>query len=65
MENEILEEIKKQDKKLTALIQSMEQIRKYFLWTFVITIATIILPLIILIFTIPWFLRTMTSAFSL
>lgn len=65
MENEILEEIKKQDKKLTALIQSMEQIRKYFFWTLIITVATIILPLIILIFAIPWFLKTMTSAFSL
>jgi hypothetical protein len=65
MENELLEKIKEQDVKLDAIYKSIEKMRKYFLWTLIVTIATIVLPLIALIAVIPWFLKIMTSAYSI
>ncbi|MCD6550204.1 hypothetical protein J7K24_01510 [bacterium] len=53
MNEEILEKLKEQDKKLDAIYHSVEKTRRYFLWTFIITIAMIILPLIGLIILLP------------
>jgi hypothetical protein len=65
MDQEILEKFEKQDKKLDDIYHSIERMRKYFLWTLIITIATIVLPLIALIAVIPWFLKIITSAYSI
>ena len=65
MENEILAKIQEQDKKLDDIYRSIEKMRKYFLWTLIVTIATIVLPMIALIAIIPWFLKTMTSAYGM
>lgn len=65
MENEILQKIEEQDKKLSEILRSIEKMRKYFLWTLIITVATIVLPLLALIFIIPWFLKIITSAYTL
>jgi len=65
MENEILAKIQEQDKKLDDIYRSIEKMRKYFLWTLIVTIATIVLPMIALIAIIPWFLKTMTSAYGI
>jgi hypothetical protein len=65
MENEILEKIKEHDKKLDEIYQSVEKMRKYFLWTLIVTVATIVLPLIALIFILPWFLNIITSAYNI
>ena len=62
MEEEILKKIEAQDKKLEDIYNSVEKMRKYFLWTLIITIAVIVLPLIGLIFLIPQFLSTMGGA---
>lgn len=57
MEQEILEKIEEQNKKLEEISIAVEKIKKYFFWTFVITIAVIVLPLIALMFAIPQFLN--------
>jgi len=59
MEEEILKKIELQGKKIDEIYLSVEKMRKYFLWTFIITIALVILPLIGLIFVIPQFLSTL------
>lgn len=64
MEQEIKEKLSLQDQKLDAIYKSVEKTRKYFLWTLIITIATILLPLIGLAFVIPMFLRTLSTALS-
>lgn len=46
--------------KIDAVYVSSEKIRKYFLWTGIITIAVIILPLLILPLVIPAFLSSLT-----
>jgi len=56
MEEDILQKIAEQDKKLEEIYRSIEKMRKYFLWTLIITVALIILPLIGLMFVLPKFL---------
>jgi len=56
MEEDILQKIAEQDKKLEEIYRSVEKMRKYFLWTLIITVALIILPLIGLMFVLPKFL---------
>ncbi len=58
MEEEILKKIEQQDKKLEAIYRSVEKMRKYFLWTLIITAIVIILPLIGLAFVIPIYLES-------
>jgi len=59
MEEEVLKKLELQEKKIDEMYLSIEKMRKYFLWTFIITIALVILPLIGLIFVIPQFLSTL------
>ncbi len=46
--------------KVDAVFASSEKMRKYFLWTLVITIVVIVGPLLILPFVIPAFLSSVT-----
>ena len=62
MEQEILKKIEVQDKKLEEIYRSIEKMRKYFLWTLIISIAVIILPLIGLLILIPKFLSTLSGS---
>ena len=62
MEQEILRKIEELEKKVEAVYQSSEKMRKYFLWTLIITAVVIILPLIAMIFVIPQFLNTYSGA---
>ncbi len=41
------------EKKIDATFKSAEKTRKYFLWVLVITLVTLVLPLIGLMFAIP------------
>ncbi len=60
MNEDILKKFEEQDKKLDAVLASSERMRKYFLWTLIISVAVIILPLIGLVFVIPSFLNSLT-----
>ncbi len=55
-------QIKAQQEKIDKIYISVEKTRKYFMWTFIITIVLFVLPLIGLIFVIPQFLSTVTGA---
>lgn len=59
MDQEILEKIAEQDKKLDAIFDSVEKSRKYFLWSLIFNVVVFVLPLIGIILIIPWFLKTM------
>jgi len=61
---EILKKIEEQEKKIDAIYVSVEKTRKYFLWTLIITIATVALPIIGLIILVPWIMNTLSSAYS-
>jgi hypothetical protein len=62
--DEILKKIEEQEKKIDAIYISVEKTRKYFLWTIIITVLTIVLPILGLIILIPWIMSTFSSAYS-
>jgi len=64
MENDIQNKMMELEKKIDATYQSIEKIRKYMLWTAIVTIAIIVLPLIGLMLVIPSFISNYTSALS-
>jgi type II secretory pathway component PulF len=63
MEEEILKKIEAQDKRLEEIYRSIEKMRKYFLWTLIITVAVIVLPLIGLLLVIPKFLSIYSNSY--
>ncbi len=65
MDLELLQKLEAQDKKLQEIYVSVEKTRKYFLWALIISVATVVLPLMGLIFLIPWFLGILSSAYTL
>jgi hypothetical protein len=64
MEDDILKKFEEQDKKLGDICKSIEQMKKYFLWTLIITVVMIVLPLIGLAVAIPQFLSTYSQAMN-
>lgn len=64
MEQELLQKLAEQEKKIDAIYVSVEKLRKYFLWTLIITGVTFVLPLIVIAVILPWFISTMSSAYS-
>jgi len=62
MEDEILKKIEDQNKKIDAIWVSVEKTRKYFLFTLLVSVLMLVLPLIGLMFAIPFFLNTMSKS---
>ncbi len=65
MDSETKKRLDEQDEILKGIYTSVEKTRRYFLWTLIITIATIVLPLIGLIILIPWVINSYTSALGM
>ncbi|HTK05331.1 MAG TPA: hypothetical protein VL500_07115 [Candidatus Eisenbacteria bacterium] len=53
------------EKKVDDVFASAEKTRKYFLWTMIITVAAIVLPLIGLVFTLPGIIGSYSAALGL
>lgn len=56
----MLRKLEEQDKKLELILKSVESTRRYFMWTLIISVAVIVLPLIGLVLVIPKLLSTMS-----
>lgn len=65
MEDEFKKRFDQQQELLEKIYQSTEKTRKYFLWTFIISLVVFVIPLIILIFVLPSFINTLTSGLEL
>ena len=61
MDQDVLNKFEELDKKLDQIYRSAEKTRKYILWTAIISLAVIILPLIALAFVIPQFINIYTN----
>ena len=61
MDEQTLKKLEEQDKKLDAIYKSIEKMRKYFLWTLIITVALVVIPLVAMIFVLPGFVSTYTT----
>lgn len=57
MEEDLKTKFEEQDQKLEAIYKAVEKMRKYFLWTMIITIALIVIPVIGLTIVIPSFIN--------
>lgn len=60
MEQELLNRIAKQEELMEKVYISVEKTRKYFMWILIISAVFFILPLIGLMFAIPFFLSIIT-----
>jgi len=61
---EILRKLTEQEVKIDAMYVSVEKLRKYFLWTLIITIVTVVLPLVAIIFAVPFLIGTVTAIYQ-
>ncbi len=64
MDQDIKTKIEEMDRKINAIYESVEKTRKYILWTGIITLAVVVLPLIGLMFVIPSFIGNYTSTIN-
>lgn len=64
MEEQLLQKIEEQSKKIDELTLMINKIRRYFMIIVWITIALFVLPLIASIFIIPAFLDTYLGSFE-
>lgn len=53
------------EEKIDAVYKSVEKIRKYLLTTLIVTVVTIVLPIIIAIFMIPMAISTFGSIYQI
>ncbi|MCW1891678.1 MAG: hypothetical protein KIH65_000330 [Candidatus Uhrbacteria bacterium] len=64
MDDELRQRLDAQDATLNNINASLNRIRAYFKWTFIIMIAVIVLPLIGMLFAIPSILSAYSSMYS-
>ncbi|OHA08434.1 MAG: hypothetical protein A3A44_00815 [Candidatus Sungbacteria bacterium RIFCSPLOWO2_01_FULL_60_25] len=62
MDPELRQKLEAQDQKLDRIERSVEQTRRYFLITLIVTAVVIVLPLLGLVIVIPQFLSAYNSA---
>ena len=65
MNEEILQRLEVSEKKIDAVYESVKKIQQYFKWTFYVTIALFVLPLIILVFIMPAFISNITDIYGI
>lgn len=61
----LIQKIEAQQVELLEIKASLKKIQDYFFWTFVITVALVVLPALGLVFAIPKFLNTYSDIQSL
>ncbi|OGZ98849.1 MAG: hypothetical protein A3G49_02995 [Candidatus Sungbacteria bacterium RIFCSPLOWO2_12_FULL_41_11] len=61
MEQEILRKLEEIEKKLEENAKMVRQMRRYFFWTLIISLAVVVFPLIGLFFLIPQFINTYSN----
>ncbi len=64
MDEELKKKLEEQAVKIDSIYKSVEKMRKYFLITFWLTIALVVIPGILLTFVLPNFLGSYTSSLN-
>lgn len=65
MDQELDARLRAQDEKLEQIYVSAEKMRKYFLLSLIISVIFFVLPLVGLLFAIPFFLNILSSTAGL
>ncbi len=61
---ELITKIQEQQAKIDAIYISVEKLRKYFMWTLIVTVATVLVPLIAIIFILPSLIGSITAMYQ-
>jgi hypothetical protein len=61
MDQELKQKIEEQGVKIDAIYKSVEKTRKYFLMIIWVTIITIVVPLVVIMFILPSFISNYTD----
>ncbi len=65
MDQEIGTELKKLDEKIDRVYDSVERTRKYMLWSLIMQVAVVLLPLVILMLAVPFILSSLSNISNL
>ncbi|MDD5251319.1 MAG: hypothetical protein PHT12_01625 [Patescibacteria group bacterium] len=60
-DKELIKRLDNLQERVDAAARSVDKLRLYFLWTVILALVTLILPVIGLLFAIPTFLQSMGS----
>lgn len=52
------------EQKIDALYASVEKVRRYFMWTLIVTVATVALPLLLALVAAPLLLTSYMSSIA-
>ena len=61
----MLERLQAQERKIDEIHRSLERMRRYFFWKFVVTVIIIMLPIIGVSFLIPKFLGNICESLGI
>lgn len=64
MEEQILKKLDEQQIKIDAMYESVEKLRKYFLWTLIITVVTVILPVVAALIILPTIISNLMNVYG-
>lgn len=62
--NDVIQKLEAHEKKLDAIFRSTEKTRRYIFWTMIGSIVVFVLPLIGLLFVVPYFLSVYSSMYQ-
>lgn len=65
METDVVAKLAEMDQKIDRMFKSVEKLRRYFLWTLIITLITVVLPLVALLFVAPWALGILSNTYMI
>jgi len=65
MEQDLLQRLDAQDKKLEEIQISVEKTKKYLLGMIIVSVLAVVIPMIGLLILIPWLFNTLSSSLSL
>jgi hypothetical protein len=60
-EADLLKRLEAQEAKLESIQASVEKTRKYMLWGFIMQLAVVLLPLIVLMFAVPFIFSSLSG----
>ena len=61
---EIIQKLIQQESQLNEIASTVKKIKLYFVVMLSLSVATFIIPLVGLIFVVPWFLKTVGSTYQ-
>jgi type IV secretory pathway component VirB8 len=60
----LLAEMRRTQELLTRVYASVEKTRRYFLYTLIITVLAVVVPIIGLVFAVPFYLQNVVSQYQ-